>query len=125
MALSYFARVVEEKIRAAQQAGEFDNLPGRGKPLQLEDWSQVPEDLRIAYHVMKNAGVLPPEAQLLKEIRHLEDLLKHIEGEEQRNATAKSIRWKMIQLDLLKRRSFGSQVTRYYGAKLVAKFRGH
>jgi hypothetical protein len=123
MALSFFTRVVEERIRAAQQAGEFDNLPGRGKPLELEDWSKVPEDLRVAYHVMKNAGVLPPEAQLLKEIHTLQDLLKYVEEEEDRAALAKSIAWKMIHLDLLKRRSFGMQTARFYGNRLVDKFR--
>jgi hypothetical protein len=123
MALSFFTRVVEEKIRAAQEAGEFDNLSGRGKPLELEDWSDVPEDLRLAYHVLKNAGILPPEAQLRKEIHTLQDLLKFVEGEEQRKAVAKSIAWKMIHLDLLKRRSFGVESARFYGSRLVAKFR--
>ncbi|MGH7844467.1 MAG: DUF1992 domain-containing protein [Candidatus Binatia bacterium] len=122
MALSFFTRVVEEKIRAAQQAGEFDNLPGRGKPLELEDWGDMPEDLRISYHVLKNAGVLPPEAQLLKEIHTLQDLLKYVE-EEDRAALAKSIAWKMIHLDLLKRRTFGAETARFYGSRLVAKFR--
>jgi len=124
MALSFFARVVEEKIRAAQEAGAFDNLPGKGKPLELEDWSDVPEDLRISYHVLKNAGVLPPEAQLRKEIHTLQDLLKHVEGDEQRKALAKSIEWKMIHLDLLQRRSLGMEGARYYGKRLVAKFLG-
>jgi Domain of unknown function (DUF1992) len=124
MPLSFFARVVEEKIRAAQEAGAFDNLPGKGKPLELEDWSDVPEDLRISYHVLKNAGVLPPEAQLRKEIHTLQDLLKHVEGDEQRKALAKSIEWKMIHLDLLQRRSLGTEGARYYGKRLVAKFLG-
>ena len=123
MALSFFSRVVEERIRAAQQAGEFDDLPGRGKPLELEDWSEVPEDLRIAYHLLKNAGVLPPEAQLRKEIHTLQDLLKYVEGEQQRQSIAKSIEWKMIHLDLLKRRSLGIEGARFYGRKLVSKFR--
>ena len=43
-------------------------LPGKGKPLELEDLSWVPEDLRIGYHVLKNAHVLPPEVELLKDI---------------------------------------------------------
>ena len=67
--------------------------------------SWVPEDLRIGYHVLKNAHVLPPEAELLKDIHSLEDLLKHVEDETERRALAKSIQWKMIRLDMLKRRS--------------------
>lgn len=122
MALSYFARIVEERIREAQQAGAFDDLPGKGKPIVLEDLSTVPEDLRMAYHIMKNAHVLPPEAELQKEIHTLQDLLKYIEEDGERKALVKEIEWKMIRLDLLKRRSFSWQTSRFYGRKLVRKF---
>ncbi len=117
-----FHRIVEEKILEAQKAGMFDNLPGKGKPLSLEDQTFVPEELRIAYHILKNAHVLPPEAELLKEIHTLEDLLKHVEDEGERKALAKSIQWKVIRLDLLKRRSLPLQSVRYYGRKLARKF---
>ena len=122
MALSYFHRVVEERIREAQKAGAFDNLPGKGKPLELEDLSWVPEDLRMAYHVLKNAHVLPPEAQLRKEIYTLQDLLKYVEDEDERRAMLKDVEWKVIHLDLLRRRSFFVPTARFYGKKLVRKF---
>jgi len=122
MALSYFARIVEERIREAQQEGAFDNLPGKGKPLELEDLSSVPEDLRMAYHILKNARVLPPEAELQKEIHTLQDLLKYIEDDGERKALVKEIEWKVIRLDLLKRRSFSLQISRFYGKKLVRRF---
>jgi len=122
VAWSFFHRIVEEKIVEAQRSGAFDNLPGKGKPLELEDLSWMPEDLRVAYHVLKNAHVLPPEVELLKEIHILEDLLKYIEDEGERKAALKSIQWKVIRLDLLKRRSFPLQTVRYYGKKLVRKF---
>jgi hypothetical protein len=117
--MSIFWRVAEERIREAQQAGAFDNLPGKGKPLEFEDQSWVPEDLRIGYHVLKNAGVLPPEAELLKDIHTLEDLLKHVEDEGERRALAKSIQWKVIRLDMLKRRSMSLNSVRDYSRKLV------
>jgi len=122
MALSYFARVAEERIREAQQEGAFDNLPGKGRPLELEDQSLIPEDLRMSYHILKNAHVLPPEAELRKEIQTLQDLLKYVEDESERKAVAKEIEWKMIRLDLLGRRSFSWQTTRFYGKKLVRRF---
>jgi DnaJ-like protein len=124
MALSYFARVVEERIREAQREGVFDNLPGKGKPLQLEDQSLIPEDLRVSYHVLKNAHVLPPEVELRKEIHTLQDLLKYVDDEGERKTIAKAIEWKMIRLDLLRRRSFSWQTTRFYGKKLVRRFLG-
>jgi len=58
-------RLAEERIRDAIQRGEFDNLPGRGKPLNLEDDRHIPDDLRLAYKVLKNADCLPPELELL------------------------------------------------------------
>lgn len=120
--MTHFFRIAEEKILEAQRAGAFDNLPGKGKPLKLQDLSWVPEDLRMAYHVLRNARVLPPEVELLKEIHTLEDLLKYVEDEGERRAMVKSIQWKMIRLDFLKRRSFSFPSVGYYGKKLVQKF---
>jgi Domain of unknown function (DUF1992) len=120
--LSYFWRIAEERILEAQRAGAFDDLPGKGKPLQLEDLNWVPEDLRIGYMVLKNAHVLPPEAELLKDIHTLEDLLKHVEDEGARRALAKSIQWKMIRLDMLKRRTMTVNTVRDYSRKLISKF---
>jgi len=121
-AVSFLHRIAEQRILEAQRDGAFDNLPGKGKPLELEDLSWVPEDLRIGYHVLKNAHVLPPEVELLKDIHSLEDLLKHVEDETERRSLAKSIQWKMIRLDILKRRSLDLNTVRTYSRKLVAKF---
>lgn len=122
MALPFFHRIVEERILEAQRAGAFDNLPGRGRPLRLEDLSWVPEDLRVAYIVLKNAHVLPPEVELLKDIHALEDLLKHVEDDGGRRALVKSIHWKVIRLDLLKRRALPFGTVRRYAGKLVRRF---
>ncbi len=123
-AVSLIERMAEQRILEAQRNGEFDNLPGKGKPLELEDLSWVPQDLRIGYKVLKNAHVLPPEAELLKDVHTLEDLLKHVEDEGERKALAKSIQWKIIRLDMLKRRSSSVGSLRQYGRKLVQKFGG-
>ena len=121
--MSYFWRIAEERIKEAQRAGAFDNLPGKGKPLDLEDLSWVPDDLRISYHILKNAHVLPPEAELLKDIHTIEDLLKHVEDEGERRALAKSIQFKLIRLDMLKRRSMPLHSVREYSRKFVNKLR--
>ena len=73
--MGLFDAIVEERIRTAQQEGAFDNLPGKGKPLNLEDDSAVPEDLRLTYKVLKNANCLPVEMELRKEIFNLRQLL--------------------------------------------------
>jgi len=123
-AVPLFQRLAEQRIIEAQRNGEFDDLPGKGKPLQLEDLSWIPADLRIAYKLLKNAHVLPPEAELLKDIHTLEDLLKHVEDEGERRALAKSIQWKLIRLDMFKRRASSLESVRHYGRKLVHKLGG-
>lgn len=62
-----FDKLVEQKIREAQEAGEFDRLEGRGRPVDLEAYFAAPEGLRAGYAVLRNAGVLPEEADLLRE----------------------------------------------------------
>ena len=120
-AVGFIERLAEQRIQEAQRKGEFDDLAGKGKPLALEDYSTLPEDLRMAYHVLKNAHVLPPEAELMKDIQILEDLLKHVEDEGERKSLAKSLQWKMIRLDILKRRSMSLPSVRDYSRKIIAK----
>ena len=74
--LHYLSGRAERLIRQAQDEGAFDDLPGKGKPLALADDSAVPEELRMAYAVLKNAGYVPPEIADRKEINSLLDLLE-------------------------------------------------
>lgn len=69
----------ERHIRDAQQQGEFDNLPGTGEPLRLDDDAHVPAELRAGYRLLKNAGCLPPELAQRKEALALADLLKTVQ----------------------------------------------
>ena len=57
--------IAEQKIAEAIANGDFDDLPGSGKPLALDDDSLVPEELRLAYRILKNAGFIPPEVETL------------------------------------------------------------
>ncbi|MDF7667527.1 DUF1992 domain-containing protein [Orbaceae bacterium ESL0727] len=68
-------QIAEKHIVAAQKRGEFDNLPGQGKPLHLEDDSMVPKELRTGYRLLKNAGYMPPELEMHKEALQLSQLL--------------------------------------------------
>ncbi|SCC66445.1 DUF1992 domain-containing protein [Kosakonia oryziphila] len=65
----------ERHILDAQNKGEFDNLPGCGEPLTLDDDSHVPPELRVGYRLLKNAGCLPPELEYRREAIALVDLL--------------------------------------------------
>jgi len=59
------AFVAEQKIQEALQAGKFDNLPGAGEPLAMEDLSHLPPEMRMAYTILKNSGFMdtPQEMQ--------------------------------------------------------------
>ncbi|MFL6564830.1 MAG: DnaJ family domain-containing protein [Burkholderiales bacterium] len=105
-----FHLIAERKIAEALARGELANLPGEGRPLALDDDALVPEDLRAAYRILKNAGYVPPEVESLTEIAQLEDLVNR-EGEDAA-ARAKAVR----KLALLRMRL----ENRYY-EKAIAK----
>ena len=69
-----FERIIEEKIRRAQKDGAFENLQGSGRPMKEED-VRIPADLRMAYHLLKTADMLPPELETRKEILSTRELL--------------------------------------------------
>ena len=73
--------LAEKHIMDAIRRGEFDDLSGHGKPLILEDDRAVPDELRAAYRILRNAGCLPPEQELRNEIRRVENLLDQVETE--------------------------------------------
>jgi hypothetical protein len=65
-------RIAENRIREAMQQGEFDNLPGAGKPIDLEGYFKLPKHLRVAFSLLKSANCVPAEVELLNEIAELE-----------------------------------------------------
>lgn len=67
--MSWIEIIADRKIRDAQDEGVFDDLPGKGKPLNLDFDPRVPPELRAAYRMMKDAQLLPDWIQLDKEIR--------------------------------------------------------
>ncbi|EAR20988.1 DnaJ family domain-containing protein [Nitrococcus mobilis] len=82
--MTTFDRIAEQRIAEAIERGEFSNLPGAGKPLALDDDALIPEELRLAYRILKNAGFVPPEIERLNEIRNLRQLLSTVDDEASR-----------------------------------------
>ncbi len=74
--------LAERRIAEARDRGELAGLPGEGQPVQLDDVSHVPEHLRAAFRLMKNAGYVPPQIQTLRDIREVEDLLRCLPASE-------------------------------------------
>ena len=83
--------LVEARIRKAMAEGEFDNLPGKGKPIDLSKYYGVPEHLRIAYHMMKGSGYIPEEVRLKKEMEILKEKIKQCKSEEEKHKFMKEL----------------------------------
>lgn len=60
---------VEEIIRKAQERGDFDNLPGKGKPLDLRENPFVPPDMQLAYRMLATSGFAPDVVEEAKALR--------------------------------------------------------
>lgn len=116
-----FDKIAEERIREAIEHGEFDDLPGRGKPLKLEDDSHLPADLRLAYKILKNANCLPPELELRREIRTTEQLLSGIEDTQEKYKQMKKLNYLVMKLNMTRQGSVALEENQYYYEKVVEK----
>jgi len=94
-------KFIEDKIREAMEKGEFDNLPGKGKPLDLEAYFATPADVRLGYSVLKSAGCLPVEVELREEIEALKAQLASCDDERKRQALGKEIESRTLKLNLM------------------------
>ena len=83
------------------ERGEFSNLPGRGQPLDLSAYFETPEEVRLAYSVLKNAGLVPEEINLLQELAALREQLAASTEESERQNLRKSISDRQMQYNLL------------------------
>jgi hypothetical protein len=85
-------QIVERRIAEEIGRGDFDDLPGAGRPLTLDDDQLVPEELRVAFRIMKNAGYVPDEVRLFAELRSAEQLLMQAGRDEERVAASARVR---------------------------------
>ena len=97
-------KIVEEIIKKAQERGEFDNLPGKGKPVDLTAYFETPEDVRVAQSVLKNAGFTSREVELLNEIAGLKQVLAAVLDEKKKQAIKKQIQEKQIEFNVIMER---------------------
>lgn len=93
-------KFVEDQIKKAMAEGEFDNLPGKGKPIDLDAYFQTPEDLRICYSILKGGNIVPEEVQMLKDIEALREELAACTDEARKNQLSKTIREKVLSFNL-------------------------
>jgi hypothetical protein len=94
----WFEAIVEREIRAASERGEFADLPGQGRPLDLTADPLVLEDLRVAYRILKNAGFLPPQLEARKEIYDLQQLMRGMDAGPERSKALRKLHLLNTQL---------------------------
>lgn len=116
-----FEAIVEQRIAEATRRGDFDDLPGTGQPLDLDDDRLIPEELRIAYRILKNAGYVPPEVQLMQDIAELERLVHASEGM-QRSVALRKLR--LLTMQMSASRSGNLQLEADYYDRLAERLSG-
>ncbi|MDO3377321.1 DUF1992 domain-containing protein [Geoalkalibacter halelectricus] len=123
--MDFLVMIAERKILEAMARGEFDNLPGAGRPLPREEGLDgVPAELRMAYKVLKNAGFVPPEVELRKEILTLQGLVEVVEDDAERRKMRRELQAKQIKLSLLMKRPLHLENALEYRDRVYEKFRG-
>jgi hypothetical protein len=122
--MDMFHILAEEKIKQAVKDGEFDRLPGMGKPLKLDDLSGIPEELRMAYTIMKTAGYTEEETELRKELMTIEDLIQKCDDDREKATLQKKLNEKMLRFNrLISKRGVqtNSAMFKQYEQKLTKK----
>ncbi len=120
-----FFNISEDKIRKAYENGEFDNLPGKGKPLPPDKLKGIPDDLKMAYRVLHNAGFSPEEMNAKKELMTIEDLIRHSEDELETEELKKQLSEKLLKYNsMLSKKGIktNSSVFKRYEHKIEKRF---
>jgi hypothetical protein len=122
--MNIFARIAERRIREAMENGEFDNLEGMGKPITFEDETMIPEDLRMVYRILKNAGCIPPELDLRNEVVNMSALINTIDDDKERLKKIREFNFKLLRLNIMRKRPFSLDEFPEYELKVADKLTG-
>ena len=97
------AWIAEQRIREAMDQGFFDHSPYRGRPVCLEEDGSIAPELRMAFKVLKDAGCLPPEIELRREVASLSELLDALAEGPERQRLRRELQDRRLRLELLRR----------------------
>lgn len=120
--MDIFAKIAERRINEAIKDGAFNNLKGAGTPLIFEDETWIPEDLRLAYRVLKNTGYIPPELELRNEIINLRELINTIDDDKERLKKIRELNYKLLKLDALRKNPLNLEAFPEYEGKIIEKW---
>ncbi|MEA4857477.1 MAG: DUF1992 domain-containing protein [Solidesulfovibrio sp.] len=116
-----FAIIAEQRIGEAMARGEFDNLEGRGRKIDFADESMIPQDLRMAYKILKNAGYLPQELLEEKEIVTATELLAAATDEQERYRQMQKLNLLVTKVNARRRRPVNLEKDQAYYRKVVER----
>ena len=116
-----FDKIVEERIRNAMRKGDFNDLEGAGKPLRLTEDANVPPELRMAYKILKNAGMTPPEIEAKREILNLEELLRHMPDTVEKYRTTKKLNFLIMKLNSMRGTSIELETPQHYVDRIMER----
>ncbi len=122
--MSVLAAIAERKIQEALARGELDNLTLKGEPLPVEDLTFVPEELRMGFKVLRNAGVLPEELQARRELVNLQGLLDACRDEEERERLRRRLTLQRLRYDMLMERHGHTAAWRQYESAIAERLGG-
>ncbi|GHI00272.1 DnaJ family domain-containing protein [Neobacillus kokaensis] len=124
--MDMFQIISEDRIKKAYEDSEFDNLPGYGKPMKLEDLAGIPEELRMAYKLLKNAGYTQEESGLRQELMTIEDLINKCDDSKERANLKKRLNEKLLRYNQLmskRRKTTNSSIFKNYEVKIQNKLK--
>lgn len=116
-----FSRIAEQRIREALENGEFDNLKGQGKPIIFEDETWIPEDLRMAYRFLKNAGCIPPELEERNEVVNLFSVMSTLDDDKERLKKIRELNFKLLKLNMTRKKPLNFEDFPEYQGKCIDK----
>ncbi len=123
--MDFLYRIAEQRITAAIENGEFRNLEGEGKPIRFEDEFWIPDDLRVAYKFLKNAGCIPPEIEMRKEIVNLSALIHTLDDDKERLKKIRELNFKLLKLNLTRKRPLNLEDFPEYEGQMISKLTGN
>ncbi|MCP4745594.1 MAG: DUF1992 domain-containing protein [Desulfobacteraceae bacterium] len=117
-----FENIVEDRIKTAQKKGLFDNLVPAGKPLKFNDDRHIPEDLRLAYKILKNADFLPPEIEARKQILQTQELLAETEDTATKYRLLNKLNCLIMKVNAARKGNIRFEIPQCYMSSVVNRF---